>query len=118
MSIKQRLALLLAIPLLGLVLMGALQLIEARWVGRQVDILADKQIESLAAVERIGRILGNRRVELRNCVVSQDPLDCARAREAMEAGGRGLEAMLRDYSDRLISNEDDLRVFNELKDVV
>ncbi|MCC6321462.1 MAG: response regulator [Phycisphaerales bacterium] len=116
MTIKQRLILLLSIPLITLCTLGAYVYISAAQLEREVRMVADTQIESLATIGRISRSLNARRINLRNCLISQDSDECAKAREAFEADRGNVVELFRVYADRLVTNDEDARLFSQMQE--
>jgi hypothetical protein len=87
MSISTRLIILLAFPLVILIAIAGLNFSQAGALERNTRLVAETQIESLATIGRFVRVAGERGIHLRNCILSDDPKECARARAAFEADG-------------------------------
>ena len=116
MTIRLRLVLLLAIPVLALVLLGVVAHLESIRIERQM-LFTKTQLESLFTIGEVGRMVSNRQITLRNCIISKNPDECARSRESFTTASEGLRVLFRKYSDGLINDDEDSRIFREVRNL-
>src|SRR3954468_8600668 len=115
MNIAQRLALLLAVPLVALVAVGVFlhfQLAEIEREGREV---AERRIPSLAAIGHITRAYGELRVNARDYVYALEPTQRATARASFDAAETRLNGLFDSYTAHQITDERDGRLLKEYR---
>ncbi|MGH7131583.1 MAG: response regulator [Phycisphaerales bacterium] len=117
MTIVKRLIILLALPLACLAGLAIHQVIATASLHTETRRLDSIQVESLVTIGQISREVNNRRIHLRNCILTQDPTECERSRTAFAGGKDKIDALMRHYSETLIDSPEDLRIFNELSDL-
>ena len=117
MSISTKLIILIALPLAVLIALVIANRVQTTWLERETRLLAEDEIESLATIGRFSRTFGARRISLRDCILSEDPGECAKARDAFEMGKDVLDGLLRGYKKKLIASEEDARYVREIGDL-
>src|SRR4249920_2888345 len=115
MTIARRLILLLAVPLVILVALGALSFVELARIERRGRFVVRYQVESLAALGNITRNQGELRIAVRDYVLSSDPAGRQTARSAFEKGSAELSRRLQEYSTALVSEERDGKLLEEYR---
>src|SRR4051812_37976617 len=118
MNIAQRLALLLAVPLVALVAVGVflhLQLLDIERHGRQ---LAELQMPSVAAIGHITRAYGELRVNARDYVYALEKPQRETARTHFDEAEVRLNGLFERYAARLIGDERDGRLLKEYRSLV
>jgi len=115
MTIAKRLVLLLAVPLLALVGLGAFTLLQFTTIETRSRFVAELQIPSLATLGNISRTLAELRVELRNHVLATSEADRASVRSTFERHEAELGRLLDQYEHSLISDERDRRLLNDYR---
>src|SRR3954464_1656026 len=118
MNIAQRLALLLAVPLVALVAVGVflhLQLLDIERHGRQVS---EKQIPSVAAIGHITRAYGELRVDARDYVYGLEKTQRETAQAHFDAVELRLNGLFERYAARLITDQRDGRLLKEYRSLL
>ncbi|MEI6085412.1 MAG: response regulator [Verrucomicrobiota bacterium] len=117
MNIAKRIVILVAVPLLILLALGIFVRIQLARIEVHSQFVAEKQIGSLAALGNITRTLSELRVHVRNCLLTDNPDDQARAQAAFGGYKVDLQTQLSDYADQLISDDRDRRQLDEFRDL-
>jgi PAS domain S-box-containing protein len=117
MTIAKRLALLLALPIVVLMALSGFFLYELTGIQKKSRFVSELQIESLAVLGNISSQLDNSRVELRNCLLAEDPSTTASAAKAFDEHAAELTKLLAHYGDSLISDEQDRRQYTEFREM-
>ncbi|MFT3685684.1 MAG: response regulator [Phycisphaerales bacterium] len=115
MTIGKRLTFLLALPLACLVGLAAHNWFQSQELEHQTRSLTDTQVGSLSVIGQISRALDDRRLNLRKCVSSADAAECDRSRQLFNTGGGDLERLFQRYGEKFVSNEEDGRVFEDVR---
>lgn len=119
MTIARRLIILLSVPLLVLFALGVFTNLQLAEIEKRTEFVAVTQVGSLAALGNISRSYTEMRVNVRSYLLTENPTEQAKAKAAFEKDSVDLTALLRDYADKYISNEQDRSMtanFRELSD--
>jgi len=111
-SIARRLLILLAVPLVILVGLGAFVRTELATIETHGRFLVDKQVAGLATLGNISRSYTEMRVHVRSYLLTDDKADQARARGLFAADKSELVQLLGKYGDALITDDRDRRLFD------
>ena len=117
MTIKRRLILMLAAPLITLLGIGALG-IEQFGSIQALSQFMDTQVESLAALGTIQRSFSESRLNVRNQLLARDNKEMAQAQSALRASQAEMGDLLAHYGKSLISDDEDRRAFNQYQDLM
>ena len=117
MTIAKRLTLSLALPLLALLGFAVFTRLQFSKIEEQSRFIAEKQIGSLASLGDISRCFAELRVLMRNDLLATNKLEQSKAQTAFETNQLEMSRLLRDYGDRLISDERDRREFDDYRDL-
>src|SRR3974377_447057 len=104
MTIARRLALLAAVPILVLIALGGFLLYELNQIEKKSRLVAELQVESLAALGNISRNLAEGRVNLRNCLLAGEKEGQVELAKAFRDNSAELNRLLDRYGDALISD--------------
>jgi CHASE3 domain sensor protein len=119
MTIGKRLVILLAVPMLILVGLGALTTFQLNRIESRGRFVTEHQVRSLAALAEISRSIGEARLDLRNHVLSTDRATQESYRAAFEGTFEGIGSevsrRLGAYADALISDEKDRRLMEDFR---
>ena len=115
MTIAKRLTILLAVPLLALVGFGIFTRLQLSNIEERSRFVAETQIGSLATLGGLSRNFSELRVNLRNYLLTTNQAERATGRSGFDAGEAELGRLLRFYGDRLISDDQDRRHFNDFQ---
>jgi len=115
MTIAKRLVLLLAVPLLALVGLGAFIRFQLTTIEDRSRFVADMQIPSLATLGNISRTFAELRVHVRNHVLATSEAERASVRSTFERDEAELGRLLDQYERNLISNDQDRRLLNDYR---
>jgi signal transduction histidine kinase/CheY-like chemotaxis protein/HPt (histidine-containing phosphotransfer) domain-containing protein/CHASE3 domain sensor protein len=115
MTIARRFSLLLAIPILSLIGLGFFIENQVARIETQSQFMT-LQVESLAALGNISRCSAEARVGLRNYLLAENKEERARAESLIHENHAELTRLLAIYSDTLISDEKDRRLFTEYRE--
>src|SRR4026208_2388416 len=115
MTIAKRLVLLLAVPLLALVGLGAFIRFQLTTIEDRGRFVADLQIPSLATLGNISRTFAELRVHVRNHVLATSEAERASVRSTFERDEAELGRLLDQYERNLISNDQDRRLLNDYR---
>src|SRR4029453_6542667 len=105
MTIARRLLLLAGAGPRWLVALGVLMHLELARIESRSRFVAEKQVPSLSALGHISRGFEEMRVELRDHLLAPDAGVRARSRQAFADRRAGLEQLLRQYADTLVSDD-------------
>ncbi len=117
MTIAKRLTLLVAVPLVALLILGAFTRYQLTQIEARNEFVAETQIGSLAALGNISRSFAELRVNVRSFVLTTNQLQQTQARALFDADGTELVRLYQLYADTLISDEKDRRLFNEFREL-
>ncbi len=115
MTIARRLTVLLAVPLIVLVSLGAFVVLQLYSLDRQSKFVANVQIESLAELGHISRSSSEMRVALRTYLLAGDEAHRVAAEAAVRKHRAELSDLLAQYGDKLISDQRDRRLYNDFQ---
>ena len=115
MTIARRLILLLAIPLLVLVGLGAFIAVQLSRIEERGRFVVEDQIGSLAAIGNITRDHASLRIDLRDDLLAADAEGRQRARASFEATKAELSRRFRQYQDTLVSDAKDGRLLEQFR---
>ena len=115
MTIAKRLVLLLAVPLLALVALGAFTRWQLTTIETRSRFVAELQVPSLATLGNISRTLAELRVQLRNHVLATSEAERVSVRSTFERDGAELGRLLDHYERSLISDDRDRRLLNDYR---
>jgi PAS domain S-box-containing protein len=115
MTIARRLALLLAVPLLVLVALGALTMVELARIESRSRFVAESQVRSLAALGHIAREQEHLRVYVRDYILITNPQRRVAMRASFEAGIAETARRLRDYAGSLVTGQRDADLLAEFR---
>jgi len=115
MTIARRLVLLLAIPLLVLVGLGAFIAVQLSRIEQGGRFVVEDQIGSLAAIGNITRDHASLRIDLRDDLLAADAEGRQRARASFEATKAELSRRFRQYQDTLVSDARDGRLLEQFR---
>ncbi len=113
MTIKRRLTILLAVPLLLVIALGLYNRYELGVIESENQFVAQKQVESLAVLGNISRTFAETRLGLRRYLMGQGPAEAKRDRALFDADRTALLKLLTQYSDKLIADDQDRRLLGE-----
>src|SRR5262249_23770840 len=117
MTIAKRLVLLLALPLMALLGLGLFNRVQFARIEARSRFVADQQVPSIETIAAIFRNLAEIRVNVRNFLLARSPSDQAQARAAFDLAETEMNRRLREYADRMISDEEDRRMLGEFRDL-
>ena len=117
MTIATRLTLLLAVPLVILAGLGLFIVYQLNNIEKKGRFVAVTQIESLAELGKISSSLTEMRVSARTYFLTEDEEEQLQASVSMRHNAAELTRQLAHYGDRLISDDRDLRLFIEFRDL-
>ncbi|HEY2796471.1 MAG TPA: response regulator [Thermoanaerobaculia bacterium] len=117
MTIARRLTLLLAVPLVILVVLGAFSWIELSRIESRGRFVAEKQVASLAALGNISRLQEELRVTARDYLLAVESESRNRARAAFASGSAELSRRFAQYSQSLVTGERDRMLLEEYRRV-
>jgi two-component system sensor histidine kinase/response regulator len=116
MTIAKRLTILLGVPLVALLLIGVFTRLQLSKIEDRSRFVAETQIPSLAVLGDISRNFVELRVSVRSFLLATNQAQQTEARSAFDASEAELTRRLREYADRLISDEQDRRLLNDFRD--
>jgi signal transduction histidine kinase/DNA-binding response OmpR family regulator/HPt (histidine-containing phosphotransfer) domain-containing protein len=116
MTIAKRLVLLLAVPLLALVGLGAFTRWQLTTIETRSRFVAELQVPSLATLGNISRTFAELRVQLRNHVLATSEAERVTVRSTFERDQAELGRLLDQYERNLISDDRDRRLLNDYRD--
>lgn len=117
MTIARRLLILLTVPLLVLVGIGAFARIQMATIEKEIRFLAEEQIASLAIQGNIIRSFTELRVHVRSYVLTQDKADQVRILGSFAVDKVAVTRLLGKYGDSLVTDDRDRRLYNEFLDL-
>src|SRR6266850_5478164 len=115
MTIAKHLVLLLAVPLLALVALGALTRWQLTTIETRSRFVAELQVPSLATLGNISRTLAELRVHLRNHVLATTEAERVGVRSTFERDEAELGRLLDQYERSLISDDRDRRLLTDYR---
>jgi PAS domain S-box-containing protein len=118
MTIARRILLLAGAVPLVLIALGILDHIELAVIESRSRFVVETQVPSLSTLGNISRAFEEMRVDLRTQLVAQDDAGMARARGAFAARRVDLDRLLRQYGDRLVSDDRDRGLLDEFRTLV
>src|SRR4051812_32282341 len=107
MNIAKRLVLLLTVPLVAFVALGAFLDLNLKGIEKRGTDVADLQLPSVAVIGQVARKHAELRVDLRDYLLAPGDKQRASARAEFESDEKDLDRLLLQYSDTLISDERD-----------
>src|SRR3974390_1817186 len=113
MTIAKRLVVLLAVPIVALLGLGIFVRLQVSKIEQQARFLAETQIPSLAGIGELSRDSVELRVHVRNHLLATNQTEQAKAQAAFETNEAEISRLFRQYADKLISDDQDRRLFNE-----
>jgi len=116
MTIRRRLNLLLATPLIALVLLGGYVADQIAGIQTQSRFM-DVQVASLSALGHVMRSFAESRLSARNYLLVTDQQERARAQTQLRENEAELGRLLAQYSTALISSDEDRRLLNQFQDL-
>jgi signal transduction histidine kinase/CheY-like chemotaxis protein/HPt (histidine-containing phosphotransfer) domain-containing protein/HAMP domain-containing protein len=117
MTISRRLILLLAIPLLALLSIGAFIQVQIGRVQTLSRFVVDMQVESVASLGRSLRYFAEARMSVRTYMLAPGIEEQARAENAFRENEAHLSRELAQYGEHLISSDEDRRLWNQFLDL-
>jgi CHASE3 domain sensor protein len=117
MTIARRLTVLLVVPLLAFIGLGIFNWIQVTNVENRSKFVSANQIPSLAMLGNLTRSYADVRVAVRNDLLATNAAGQASARAAFEASAAQMGRLLNQYSDTLISDDQDRRLFNDYREL-
>jgi len=118
MTIARRLILLLAVPLVILVALGAFVALDLSRIEERGRFLVEDQVGSLAAIGNIARNLGDLRIALRIEVLAPDAEGRKAARASFEASSAEMSKRFRLYADSLVTDAQDGRLLEQYRSLM
>ncbi|HSU52849.1 MAG TPA: PAS domain S-box protein, partial [Candidatus Dormibacteraeota bacterium] len=115
MTIARRLIILLGVPLVALVGFGIFTLVRLAKIEERSNFVAKQQIPSLAALGELTRSFLELRVDVRNDLLATNQAEQAAAQLQFDKNEANVVQLLRDYADRLVSDDQDRRLLNEFR---
>jgi signal transduction histidine kinase/DNA-binding response OmpR family regulator/HPt (histidine-containing phosphotransfer) domain-containing protein/CHASE3 domain sensor protein len=115
MTIAKRLVLLLAVPLLALVGLGAFTRWQLTTMETRSRFVAELQVPSLAMLGNISRTLADLRVKLRDQVLATSEAERVSARATFERDEGELDRLLHQYERSRISDDRDRQLLNDYR---
>jgi two-component system sensor histidine kinase/response regulator len=113
MTIGKRLAVLLAIPLAGLIGLGVFTSIRLTDLESRSRFVAESRIVALATLGNLSRSFAELRINIRSYLLATTPEQRATARARFDEDERDVDRLLRRYADGLILGDEDRQLFNE-----
>src|SRR5262249_911816 len=110
MNLAKRLALVLAVPLVALGVVGGLLGLALRAMEKRGTFVTELQLPSVAAIGNITRKHAELRVNLRDYLLARGDEERAKALAAFRTTEQDLGRLLDQYADTLISDERDRRL--------
>jgi len=110
--------LLLAVPLVGLVGLGAFVRSQIAVIEAMTRYVVDLQIESLVTLGEISRCGSEMRVHIRTYLLADGEASQNRAEADLRQNQAKLNDLLGTYADRLISSEKDRRLLTEYRELI
>src|SRR4051812_34938972 len=99
MTISRRLTILLAIPLLALVAFGVFVEVQIGRVEALSRFVVDMQIQSVTSLEKILRLFGEGRTEVREYLLAPNADERDRASKAIRTSEQDLNVLLTQYGE-------------------
>jgi two-component system sensor histidine kinase/response regulator len=118
MTIGKRLILLVAVPLAVLLGLGLFTRIQLSKIEERSRFVAETQISSLAALGSLSRAAEGLRVVVRSHLLATNREEQARAKSAFEAAESEVIRLLKNYADRLVSDEKDRRMLTDYRELI
>jgi PAS domain S-box-containing protein len=115
MNIAQRLALLLAVPLLVLAGLGVFTRLQLAKVEERSQFVARSRIDALATIGNLSRSFAELRVEARNFFLARDGAGREAARRQFETSEAELRELENQYADHLVFSDEGRRLLGEFR---
>jgi PAS domain S-box-containing protein len=115
MTIGRRLILLVAVPLVALLVLGALARLRLAEVEQRSRFVAETQLGSVAALASITAGFAELRVNVRDTLLAAEPGQRGEARAAFDDNDRALGQLLQQYEAAFISDERDRQFLGEVE---
>jgi signal transduction histidine kinase/CheY-like chemotaxis protein/HAMP domain-containing protein len=115
MTIARRLIILLAVPLAALAGMAIFIRLQFAQVEMRSRFVSEYQIPSIAVLGNLSRTMEGLRVTLRSHLLSTNRSEQAKIRAAFDAGEAEVNRLLAYYGDKLISDDQDRRLFDDYR---
>jgi PAS domain S-box-containing protein len=117
MNLAKRLVLLLAVPIVAFLALGALLGSQLRSIEDHGTYVADLQLPSVASIGHITRKRAELGVLLRDYLLAPGDKERARTLASFQTTENELNELLDNYADRLVSDERDRRQLGEFRDL-
>ena len=117
MTIAKRLALLLAVPILILISLGAFVVYQLNVIEKKSRFAGENQIESLAALGNISRRVTEMRVSIRNELLGEQTPEQVMSADALRQNAAELSRLVARYGDTLIADDTDRRLYTEFREL-
>jgi two-component system, sensor histidine kinase and response regulator len=117
MTIAKRLIVLLVVPLLAFTSLGVFNWIEVTNVEERSLSISEDQIPSLATLGNLTRSYADVRVAVRNDLLATNDVGRASARAAFDKSGAEVNQLLDQYNGKLLSDDQDRRLFNDYREL-
>jgi signal transduction histidine kinase/DNA-binding response OmpR family regulator/HAMP domain-containing protein len=115
MTIARRLIFLLAVPLAALAGLAIFIRTQLAQIESRSRFVSESQIPSIATLGNLSRTMEGLRVSLRNHLLTTNQSDQAQIRAAFDAGEVEVNRLLAHYGDKLISDDQDRRLFDDYR---
>jgi signal transduction histidine kinase/DNA-binding response OmpR family regulator/HPt (histidine-containing phosphotransfer) domain-containing protein/HAMP domain-containing protein len=116
MTIAKRLVLLLAVPILALLGLGAFTRLQLSTIENRSRFVVETQIPSLAMLRDLSRNVVESRVSIRNLLLTTNQAQQIAVRSAFDTSEAVVTRLLDQYADHLISDDQDRRQLNNFRD--
>jgi two-component system sensor histidine kinase/response regulator len=117
MTIAKRLILLLALPLVALLGVGVFIPIQLARIESRSRFVAESQVPSITTIGGIVHSFAELRVSIRSYLLATNQVGQLQARADFDRIETQLNRSLREYADRMISDERDRRMLTDLRDL-
>ena len=115
MTIKQRLMILVAFPLMFMIAIGVLTRQQLARIDNTTRFAAESRVTALARLGDITRSYLKMRISVRNFILAADPSAQATARAEFDAARSDLFRLVGDYADHLVTDDRDRRLMNDFR---
>ncbi len=115
MTIARRLIILVAVPLIALVGMGIFARLQLSHIEERTRFVSEMQIPSLVALGDLSRTFSELRLHVRDHLLATNQEAQTKAQLAFDQTEADVSRMLRDYGDRLISDEKDRQLWSDFQ---
>jgi len=106
-----------AAPILIVAGLGGINVYQLHTIDTKTRFIAEKQVESMAVLGEVARVTNEMRIGLRDHFLSQNASEHTSGAAHLTENSEALTKLLARYGDALISDEKDLRLYTEFRDL-